>query len=99
RVNQPPSADYEFLLGEMRVGPDGKGEGKLVPRARIRYNKGSKSIEIENYASEPGRLRQGREISTKANRGKPEPRHGDAPVRADAARGLRDRPGDVAARG
>jgi hypothetical protein len=67
RVSQPPSADYEFLLGEMRIGPDGKGEGKLVPRARIRYNKGSKSIEIENYASEPVRLTQVTEIHQKTD--------------------------------
>jgi hypothetical protein len=67
RVNQPPSADYEFLLGEMRIGADGKGEGKLVPRARIRYNKGSKALEIENYATEPVRLTQVTEIHNKTN--------------------------------
>ena len=56
RTAQPLSADYEFLLGEIRIGPDGKGEGKLVPMAKITYNKGSRAIEIENYASEPVRL-------------------------------------------
>lgn len=58
RTTQPRSADYEFLLGEMRIGADGKGEGKLVPMARITYNKGSRALEIENYASEPVRLTQ-----------------------------------------
>lgn len=52
------SADYEFLLGEIRIGPDGKGEGKLVPMAKITYNKVARAIEIENYASEPVRLTQ-----------------------------------------
>jgi hypothetical protein len=56
RVNQPLSADYEFLLGEIRIAPDGTGEGKLVPRGKVTYNKGSRAIEIENYASEPVRL-------------------------------------------
>lgn len=58
RTAQPRSADYEFLMGEMRIGPDGKGEGKLVPMAKVAYNKGSRSLEIENYASEPVRLTQ-----------------------------------------
>ena len=56
RVNQPRTADYEFLAAEMRIGPDGKGEGKLVPMAKITYNKGSRAIEVENYANEPVRL-------------------------------------------
>lgn len=58
RTTQPRSADYEFLLGEIRIGPDSKGEGKLVPMAKITYNKGPRAIEIENYASEPVRLTQ-----------------------------------------
>jgi hypothetical protein len=56
RTSRPLSADYEFLLGEIRIGADGTGEGKLVPRAKVTYNKGSRAIEIENYASEPVRL-------------------------------------------
>ena len=58
RTTRPPSIDYEFLLGEMRIGPNGKGEGKLVPMARIAYDDGSRSIQIENYASEPVRFTQ-----------------------------------------
>lgn len=56
RTTQPRSADYEFLLAEMRIGPDGKGEGKLVPMAKVTYNKAARAIEIENYATEPVRL-------------------------------------------
>jgi hypothetical protein len=54
--NQPRSADYEFLLMEIRLDKDGKGEGKLVPLAQISYNEVSRTVEIENYGSEPVRL-------------------------------------------
>lgn len=56
RINQPRSAEYEFTLGEVRIGADGKGEGKLVPAAKVKWDKDSHVIEIENYASEPVRL-------------------------------------------
>ncbi len=58
RSTNPRSADYEFLFGEIRIGPDGKGEGKVVPMARIEYDEQSRSIQIENYATEPVRLTQ-----------------------------------------
>jgi hypothetical protein len=55
-TNNARSADYQFLLGEIRIRADGKGEGKLVPRAKISWNDGARTIEIENYANEPVRL-------------------------------------------
>ena len=55
-ANQPRSADYAFTLAEIRLGPDGKGEGKLVPAAKIDYDKESNTLEIENYNTEPTRL-------------------------------------------
>jgi hypothetical protein len=55
-ASRPRSADYEFLLGEIRIGPDGKGEGKLVPMAKIAYDESSRTLQIEDYASEPVRL-------------------------------------------
>ena len=57
-ANQPRSADYAFTLAEVRLGPDGKGEGKLVPAAKIVYDQESKTLEIENYNTEPVRLTQ-----------------------------------------
>lgn len=57
-ANQPRSADYAFTLAEVRLGPDGKGEGKLVPAAKIEYDQESKTLEIENYNIEPTRLTQ-----------------------------------------
>jgi hypothetical protein len=53
---QPRSANYEYLLGEVRLGPDGRGTGTLVPAARIDYDTPTRTIEVENYASEPVRL-------------------------------------------
>jgi hypothetical protein len=57
-ANQPRSADYAFTLAEIRLGPDGKGEGKLVPAAKIDYDKETNTLEIENYNTEPTRLTQ-----------------------------------------
>lgn len=54
--NRPRSADYQYLLAEIRLGPDGKGRGTLVPAARIDYHEVTKTIEVENYASQPVRL-------------------------------------------
>jgi hypothetical protein len=51
----------------MRIGPDGKGEGKLVPRGKVTYNKGSRAIEIENYANEPVRLTKITEVKHSTN--------------------------------
>lgn len=54
--NSTRSSDYEFMFAEIRVGPDGPGEGKLVAAARITFDKGEDKIEIENYGNEPVRL-------------------------------------------
>lgn len=57
-ARQPRSADYEFMLCEIRLDRDGNGEGKLATMAKISYDKAKKSIEIENYGIEPVRLTQ-----------------------------------------
>jgi hypothetical protein len=57
-ANQPRSADYAFTLAEIRLGPDGKGEGKLVPAAKIEFDSESNTLEVENYNNEPVRLTQ-----------------------------------------
>jgi hypothetical protein len=56
--NSNRSADYEFMLCEIRLGPDGKGQGKLAAAAKITYDPEKKQVEIENYAQEPVRLTQ-----------------------------------------
>lgn len=55
-ASQPRSADYDFLVAEMRIGAKGKGEGKLVSMAKITYNRESRTIEVENYATQPVNL-------------------------------------------
>lgn len=55
-ANAPRSRDYEFMLLEIRLGKDGRGEGKVVPAAMVRFDAGTRTLEIENYASQPVRL-------------------------------------------
>jgi hypothetical protein len=57
-ATNPRSKDYEYMIGEIRIGPDGKGEGKLSTAAKVRFEKESGQIEIENYGIEPVRLAQ-----------------------------------------
>jgi hypothetical protein len=40
----------------MRVGPDGKGQGTLVPRASVMYDPEGRTLTVENYDSQPVRL-------------------------------------------
>lgn len=56
--NQPRSKDYQFLLIEIRLKSDGKGEGKLAEAAKVDYDRESNTIQIENYGQEPVRLTQ-----------------------------------------
>jgi len=70
RANRPQSADYEFLVAEMHIGPDGKGQGTLVPMAKVNYDKSAGVIEIENYANEPVRLSAVTEIRPKVDKDK-----------------------------
>jgi len=55
-VNRPRSSQYEYMVGEIRLGRDGKGEGKLATAAKVRYDRKEGQIEIENYGIEPVRL-------------------------------------------
>jgi hypothetical protein len=56
--NNPRSADYEYMLCEIRLGADGKGEGKLAVAAKVTYDKAQQKVEIENYGQQPVRLTQ-----------------------------------------
>ena len=55
-TNRPRSVEYEFTLAEIRLSKDGKGEGKLAPAAKISWDADTRTIEIENYGTEPVRL-------------------------------------------
>jgi hypothetical protein len=56
--SRPRSADYQYTLAEIRLGPDGRGRGTLVPAARIDYDDITNTIEVENYDQQPVRLTQ-----------------------------------------
>ena len=50
------SLQYQFTLIEIHLDKDGMGEGKLVPAARVSWDKSSKRLEIENYNALPVEL-------------------------------------------
>ena len=56
--NQPRSAQYEFMLVEIHLDKDGKGQGTLAPAAMVNYDSDTKTLEIENYSTQPVRLTQ-----------------------------------------
>lgn len=58
RARNTRSSEYEFLFAEIHLHPDGKGEGKLVPAAKVYYDRADKLLEIEDYAFQPVRLTQ-----------------------------------------
>jgi hypothetical protein len=47
------SLQYQLTFIELRIGKDGKGEGKMVPAAKISWDTKKKAIEIENYRALP----------------------------------------------
>lgn len=47
------SLQYQVTLVELHIDRDGKGEGKLVPAAKISWDNARKAIEIENYSALP----------------------------------------------
>jgi hypothetical protein len=56
--NQGRSMDYQFSLAEIRLGADGKGQGKAINAAKLTFNKDTNTLEIENYEREPVRLNE-----------------------------------------
>ena len=56
-VNRPRTFDYPFTLIELYIGPDGKGEGKLSLATKITMDRDHRTIELENYSSQPVMLK------------------------------------------
>lgn len=54
--DQPRTVDYPFTLFEMRFNSEGTGEGRMAYATQITFDKNKKTIELENYSSEPVRL-------------------------------------------
>jgi len=46
----------EFNLLDIRIGPDGKGIGKLAVATDVAYNKQTNTFELANYGKQPVRL-------------------------------------------
>jgi hypothetical protein len=54
--NNTRSRDYDFMVCEIRLNKEGKGEGKLAAGTKITYDKDKKQVTLENYGIEPVRL-------------------------------------------
>jgi len=52
-ANNTRSMQYQFTLIEMHLDKDGKGEGKMVPAAKVSWDHEKKKLEIENYDALP----------------------------------------------
>lgn len=47
------STEYPFTVIELRVGPDGKGEGRMSTAAKVIVDKPSGLMALEDYSSSP----------------------------------------------
>jgi hypothetical protein len=52
-VNRPRTIDYPFTLIELRIGPDGIGEGRMSLATKITVDKKNNQITLEDYKSQP----------------------------------------------
>lgn len=50
------SLDYPITYIELRIKPNGEGEGEAIVAARMRYDPFSKGIRLENFDYQPVRL-------------------------------------------
>jgi hypothetical protein len=55
---RPRTIDYPFTLVEVRIGPEGKGEGKMSLATRIMFDKKRNTIVLEDYKSQPTLLQE-----------------------------------------
>jgi len=51
--NNTRSMQYQFNVIELHLDKDGKGEGKMVPMAKVSWDAKAKKLEIENYNALP----------------------------------------------
>lgn len=56
--NSERSTQYEFSLAEIRLPATGKGQGKAITAAKVKFDKATNTLEIENYQREPVRLNE-----------------------------------------
>lgn len=55
-VDRPRSFHYPFTLIELHVDDEGSGEGRASVATKITWDGDTRTLELENYASEPVRL-------------------------------------------
>ncbi len=48
--------DYPFTVIEMRIGRDGKGEGRMTLATKVTWDPGDKAIVLENWSTQPAHL-------------------------------------------
>ena len=56
RAKHNRTDEYEFLLVEIRLDRQGKGEGRTAEGNKVRFNKDTRSLEIDQYSAEPVKL-------------------------------------------
>lgn len=61
-VNQTRSADFPFVVVDLKVDQNGKGDGQLLPAASIEASQDMKFIDIDNFTTEPIRLQNVRQM-------------------------------------
>ena len=64
-ANRPRTIDYPFTLVEVRMGPEGKGEGKMSLATRITFDKKKNTIVLEDYKSQPTLLNEVKRETTR----------------------------------
>lgn len=52
------TVDYPFTLIELHLDKDGNGEGRASVMTKVSWNKKQNVLELENYSSEPVRLKE-----------------------------------------
>jgi hypothetical protein len=56
--NQPRTIDYPFTLIELRLNRRGEGEGKLNLATRIDVSRTGRTVQLENYDTQPIHLNE-----------------------------------------
>ena len=56
-ANRPRTIDYPFTVIEVRIDPDGEGEGKMSLFTKIAADKSKNTIILEDYGTQPVQLK------------------------------------------
>lgn len=56
-ANRPRTIDYPFTVIEVRISPDGEGEGKMSLFTKIAADKRKNTIVLEDYGTQPVQLK------------------------------------------